>query len=479
MTPRLTGLGLALLWGIGCTGKDSPPPDPSDTDDTPPDTDDSGDTATGPTTRGAVDLPPLVEAEDLDPAEDVVHVRLTAAAKQHTLVDLDGTTHTIAGYAYNDVFPGPLIRAKLGDTVIIELDNQLDQPTTIHWHGLDVPFAMDGVTWMGAPVQPGEGFTYTFTVAQAGTFWYHPHFNTEVQVSGGLLGVFIVEDPADPAVDHDVPVVLMDWPLDGEDMAAEAHDHLAVEGTWTVNGVIQPTLRLPAGETARLRVLNASSLGYAALSWPEMRLLGGDQGMGGGLTAPEQVVLAPGDRAEWELLLSEDFVVQDVPYVHQGGAAYGDPVDLMPVVVEGTATAPAGLAWPFSGAAPTPDPGTTDVTYVFSGSRETDVWLINGEVFPEVTIAETDLGETIIIEVRNLSPAEHPYHLHGLRFEVLSVNGEPPPYRRIEDTINVSVYGTVRLRVVADNPGDWMSHCHILPHAEGGMMTVLRVRAPE
>ena len=151
----------------------------------------------------------------------------------------------------------------------------------------------------------------------------------------------------------------------------------------------------------------------------------------------------------------------------------------MPVVVEGTAAAPAGLAWPFSGAAPTPDPGTTDVTYVFSGSRETDVWLINGEVFPEVTIAETDLGETIIIEVRNLSPAEHPYHLHGLRFEVLSVNGEPPPYRLVEDTINVSVYGTVRLRVVADNPGDWMSHCHILPHAEGGMMTVLRVRAPE
>ena len=129
--------------------------------------------------------------------------------------------------------------------------------------------------------------------------------------------------------------------------------------------------------------------------------------------------------------------------------------------------------WPFFGS------NTSNYTeVVFDDGLDgqyAGVWLMNGEVFPNVEIGEVDFGDEVIIEVRNLSPAEHPYHLHGIAFEVLSVDGEAPAARRIEDTINVGIYGTVRLRLVADNPGDWMSHCHILPHADGGMMTVLRV----
>ena len=101
--------------------------------------------------------------------------------------------------------------------------------------------------------------------------------------------------------------------------------------------------------------------------------------------------------------------------------------------------------------------------------------MINGEVFPEVTIPEVGRAETAVIEVRNLSAAEHPFHLHGQSFEVLSIDGVPPNHRWVEDTLNVGIRQTLRLQVTNPTSGDWMAHCHILGHAEQGMMTLLRV----
>lgn len=422
--------------------------------------------------RGPLELARLEDADDLDPADDIVRVALTAAPKTHRFVDTDGTEHLVEGYAYNGMTPGPVIRAKIGDFVQIDFTNSLDQPTTIHWHGVGVPFEMDGVAWMSSPTPPGGTFTYAFTVARAGTFWYHPHFNTNQQVSGGLYGVFIVEDPAEPVPDDDRILVIDDWHFDGID----AHDHVAAEGTWTVNGQIQPTLTAEGGTNIRARVLNASNLGYLDLSLPELRVIGADQGLGAAVALPESLRMASGDRAEVELRIGEaGFSLLNRPYVHQGGPAWGDPAPLMAVAVSTPAPAAPGVAWPFSGRAPSPDPGVTDLTHVFSGSPETGVWMLNGEVFPDVTIETLTLGQEAIIEVRNLSPTEHPFHLHGMPFEVLSVDGVPSTAYRLEDTINVSIYGTVRLRIIANNPGDWMTHCHILPHADGGMMTVLRV----
>ena len=139
------------------------------------------------------------EAEDLDPEPGVVRFALTAAPATHTLTDwVTGEDHVYEGYAYNDSLPGPTLRAQLGDTVFVTLTNGLDTPTTIHWHGLDVPYDMDGVMWTNAPVMPGETVTYTFTVDQVGTFWYHPHFDTVHQVDLGLYGVFIVEGLDEP-----------------------------------------------------------------------------------------------------------------------------------------------------------------------------------------------------------------------------------------------------------------------------------------
>ena len=157
------------------------------------------------------------------------------------------------------------------------------------------------------------------------------------------------------------------------------------------------------------------------------------------------------------------------------GDAFGQATELFEVQVVDPAPAPDPLQWPFAGEEVSPDPGHTDILYALTGSDRTGTWSINGEQFPDVTIEEIALGDEAIIEVRNVSPMLHPFHIHGLCFEVLSVNGVAPRYRTVEDTFTVGIRQIVRLLVLADNPGEWMTHCHILAHAEDGMMPVLRI----
>jgi FtsP/CotA-like multicopper oxidase with cupredoxin domain len=112
------------------------------------------------------------------------------------------------GWAYNQQVPGPTLRLVVGQTLEVRFSNDLPDPTTIHWHGLHVPFEMDGATWMHDPIPPGGEFLYTFRVDQPGTFWYHPHFDTARQVDLGLYGAIVVEDPQEPPVDHELVAIL-------------------------------------------------------------------------------------------------------------------------------------------------------------------------------------------------------------------------------------------------------------------------------
>ena len=186
------------------------------------------------------------------------------------------------------------------------------------------------------------------------------------------------------------------------------------------------------------------------------------------------MVLAPGDRADVELLLGDSGpTLVARPHSLFGGEALGEAADVLTVAVEGSDVAPAPSPWPWAGGEVSPDPGSTDVRYTFQGYGET--WMINGELFPDVTIEELPLDSVAVLEIRNISPTKHPFHLHGHAFEVLSIDGVPPAMPTFEDTVDVAIGSTVRLRLLADNPGDWMAHCHILPHAHEGMMTVLRV----
>ena len=428
-----------------------------------------------------VEAPPVVEPTPPVATGSTVDLTLTAAPHTHLIGGVPAE-----GYAYNGQLPGPTIRARIGDTLRVQLINELEEPTTIHWHGLELPNEMDGVPWMKAPVQPGESFTYEFVLSQSGTFWYHPHFNTAQQVDRGLYGVLVVEDPAEPAVDQDLALVLDGW---SEFQGALGDDHHArsqqgIVTQWLVNGALNPTLEVKGGSLVRVRVLNASSAGYLDLRAPELNHIASDQGLLPALRTPDRLVLGPGDRAELLFRVGEDDIaLQTGPWSLNGGATVLDAAPpwskvrtLATLAVSEPATAPAMPSFPWQDLPPTPDPGYRDLVYTFSGSPYTGTWVINGERFPNVTIHTIPAGQPRIIEVRNLSPTEHPFHLHGMVFEVLSVNGQAPAYRQVEDTINVGIRQRVRLRVVANHPGDWMAHCHILTHADDGMMTVLRVQ---
>lgn len=422
------------------------------------------------------ELPLLTDAVDLDPDPRVVRVALTARQ------GVDGR------YTYNDMSPGPVIRAQVGDTLVVELTNALDAPTTIHWHGAEVPFAMDGVAWMGAPIAAGAQFEYRFTLQHAGTFWYHPHFNTEQQVDAGLFGLLIVEDPAEPSAPQ-VDELLLVFDAEAEfqagidelpdrDPGRPAHGHGGRAMFWTINGARAPARwSARGGQTVRVRMLNVSNTGYLMVRWPGMRQIASDQGLLAAARTPDSVVLTPGDRAEFEWAIgAESFVVERLPASLNGGRTYAPAVPLLQVDVEAPAAPPAPIAWAFTGAATTPDPGYADFMYTFHGSDRSGVWLINGERFPDVTINAVDRGSRPIVEIRNASASNHPFHIHGMRFEVLSINGIPPLTQRIEDTIDVGIRDRLRVRLMPEIPGDWMLHCHILPHADDGMMTVLRVR---
>jgi FtsP/CotA-like multicopper oxidase with cupredoxin domain len=430
--------------------------------------------------------PPLItsppEATDLDADPGVVHVRLRAGAAVHQVGE-----HAFEGYAFNGITPGPTIRARVGDTIVADLENELDEGTTVHWHGVRVPNAMDGVPSVTDPVSAHGKFTYSFVVDRPGTFWYHPHVDSHRQVDLGLYGLLVVDDPAEPPADAELLLVFDAWDEargDGGDAGVGAQDKLeghahggALPVLWSVNGVLGGEVRPRGGQRVRVRMLNASITGYLTLTWPGLRQIGSDQGLLPELAQPGSIELAPGDRAEAEWLIGDQpFAVVSLPYSLSGGPAVGAALPLFTVTPEAPAPPPAPIAWPFPGGTPTPDPPYTDIVYVFSGSDEGGQWLINGEAFPDVTVSELAVGAEAVIEIRNISSTEHPFHLHGHSFEVLSVDGAPPPRLTIEDTFNVRIGQAVRLRLVADNPGDWMAHCHILPHAHGGMMTVLRVK---
>jgi FtsP/CotA-like multicopper oxidase with cupredoxin domain len=189
--------------------------------------------------------------------------RLTAQPGHAHLVS--GSYPETAVWAYNDKVPWPEIRVRQGEHLRIAVENQLSEETTVHWHGLRVSNAMDGVPHLPQkPIAPGETFVYEFEVPDAGTYWYHPHQRSFEQVGRGLYGALIVEEREPIQVDHDVTWVLGDWRLlpdaqisdDFANFMDSSHNG-RVGNTVTVNGRILETFQVHAGERTGLRLINA------------------------------------------------------------------------------------------------------------------------------------------------------------------------------------------------------------------------------
>ncbi len=439
-----------------------------------------------------------------------------ASEGSRTLVAAPARARLLAGtetevWAYDAQVPGPLIRARVGELLDLTLENQLPQPTTLHWHGMRVPNPMDGVPYLTqAPVEPGGRFRYRFAARTPGTFWYHPHFRTAEQQDRGLHGVIVVADDAPPMVDRELLWVLDDWRLDGQasivDDFGDLHDasHQGRFGnTATINGAVPPDLPVRAGERIRLRLVNVANAWIYGLDFSgHAPLVIAYDGHAvpphpppGGLVVvgPAQrvdlIIDLPGPRgARFEVVdrfyRNRSYKLLDLVYTEE--ALRAQPL-----------TEPVGLPAP---SLPEPDLERAERHQVrFTGgamgglesarfrgrntgirelARAGKVWAINGVVADrndEPPALELGLGRSHVIEFVNETAFPHPVHLHGHPIKIIAVGGEPAARATWRDTLLLGPRSSATVALVADNPGRWMLHCHIPEHQEAGMMAVVSV----
>jgi len=400
---------------------------------------------------------------------------------------------TLQVWAYNGQVPGPTLRVRLGETLRVNFTNRLPQETTIHWHGVRVPNAMDGVPHATQPpVQPGDTFVYEFTPKDAGTFWFHPHVRSSEQVERGLYGVLIVEDADPPPYTKDVVWVIDDWLLDENGQIRPQfntrHD-LAHDGRWgnviTVNARTNEVLRVRPGERVRLRLLNSSN-GRVVLpdfAGLDAQLVASD---GMYLREPRSAAgheLAPGNRADLDISFTQSVSgpigVFDRFYPQR-------PNHLADVVVEGEPIetpafpSPARAHVPvWASALDVPEEHAFKLN-ARSGGPFGIEWTIDDRAF-EGHAAEHRAGLTLArgrfyrLRFINESARLHPIHLHGVFFRLLARNGARVDEPFFRDTVLIHGRESIDVGVVPSDAGSWMMHCHILEHAEAGMMTMIDV----
>ncbi len=424
--------------------------------------------------------------ESAPPDEGRVVVRVDLEAREIDWEFVPG--QRTRAWAFGGQVPGPTIEAQVGDVLEIRVTNHLPEPTVVHWHGLRIPAAMDGTERVQRPVAPGESFTYRFRVQDAGTFWYHSHYNETVQMERGLYGALIVRAPDEPVFDADRTFVLDDVELakNGEIKPPggwiESHD--GREGSVRlVNGRQEPEVRMAAGQVERWRFVNAASARYVRLSvgGRPFRIIGSGGGLIPSPVTATEVLLATANRIEIAVGPFEAGAVlriETLPFNRGSFKSHKKP--------ELFATVRVGAAAPSMTRIPArlreieplvtgPVAANRDVRLGFSlGMKHGVEFDINHQQHHHAEPVR--VGELQVWDVVNRSPVHHPFHLHGFFFQVLEVNGKSPDYRSWEDTVNVPAFGKVRIAWLPDDrPGGWMYHCHILEHHAAGMMAHFEV----
>ena len=405
-------------------------------------------------------------------------------------------------WGYEGRVPGPLLRVRQGEMLSRRFVNLLDQPSTIHWHGIRIANAMDGVPGLTQEaVAPESSFDYEFAVPDAGTYWYHSHERSWEQVARGLYGALIVEEDAPPQVDRDELLLLDDWRLVNDASIQESfgamHDwaHAGRIGNWvTVNGEGYHRLPVQRNERLRLRIVNAATarifeVGLAGMSGWIIAIDGQplDVPMPAGTLR-----LAPAQRL--------DLIADVLPDAEEGTllSVERDRVEIVAEFPVSGSRRRTPLAPPHPlPPNPLPDPlvttpGRTHVLRMEGGAmgslreawlngKSIDIrtliaegfaWAMNGiaEV-PEEPLLSASVGETVRIRLVNDTSWPHGMHLHGHHFRRVD-GAEPGPFR---DTLLLDPRESAEIAFVADNPGSWLLHCHMLEHSVSGMKTWIRV----
>ena len=464
MTRRLLPLVAGcLLLGAGCGGETPLPPAAAEAPSYP-----------------EIALP---EAADEDPAPGITHVRLTARPAEVEVAP--GRTLTM--WSYGGRVPGPLIRVRRGDLLVVELDNQLPEPTTIHWHGVRVPNAMDGAHLVQQPVPPGGRFRYEFRLPDAGLYWFHPHHRSSAQLASGLYAPLLVEDPDEPAgLGRSAVLVFSDvdpqTPVSDGTSSPPGEVRRGREGQLVlVNGRDRPTVEVPAGSRQRWRLVNAARSRFMRIAVPgqQLQLIGSDGGLLERPFAPhDELLLTPGERADVLIIPSgsqgQRLSVKLLPHDRGEGIVSAEQdlfhLQLGPAMAGGSPPLPAGALRSIERL--TVNAATT--RQVIRIGERPGGFVVNDQT--EHAHLRARVGETQVLAVSNHTAFDHPFHLHGFFFQVLEPGGrvrEPVEWR---DTINLAALTSAQLAVrFDDRPGQWMFHCHILDHAELGLHGIIDV----
>ncbi len=410
---------------------------------------------------GDRDVTTLVEADQGPP-----DVEVTLTARQQKVTVAGGPTLT--AYTLNGTTPGPTIRAREGDLVQVTLVNEsVPGGTTLHWHGIDVPNAMDGVAGVTQDAVPvGGRFVYRFRADQVGTYWYHSHQVSHEQVVKGLLGAVVVTP--------------RDGIAEGVDVVGLAHLYA---GRRAVQGKVGTVpVEVAPGRTARVRIINTDSgimpVWVSGASF-EVAAVDGTEVVRPPPVTGRKVLVAAGGRVDLRVQVPRS---GDAVRVEMGGAA----LLLGPRGSSGAATrAPREVVDLLSYGSPAAlpfDVRSPDRRFEYSIGRRPGFlngrpgvqWTVNGSMFPKVPMFMVSEGDVVVVHIDNHSGQTHPMHLHGHHVVVLARDGVKAtgsPWWT--DSLEVNAGQTMDVAFVADNPGIWLDHCHNLPHAQQGLIAHL------
>ena len=452
--------------------------------------------------NSAPDLPQLYQSQN-----GLLEVDLEASERA---VNLSGKEAYLL--AYNGQVPAPRLEAKPGDKVRLHFTNNLEQPTNIHYHGLHIPITGNADN-IFLKIDPGKKLTYEFQIPAnhpAGTFWYHPHLHGLVaeQLFAGLAGLFIVRGELDEMPEVKAAkeefLVLQDFALDDDGRPMGSRHMFLMMGREgdiiTVNGRVNPNFSLAGEGLLRWRILNASPSRFyrLALENHSFHLIATD---GGALNEPVEVnelLLTPGQRAEVLVKGNQqpgEYRLLNLPYDRgsmgmmgggmmgrgmMGGSDRNAPTALATVNYEssvGSLSLPTKLASIAALSAP-----QAEKTFELNHGMNPSVgmaFLINGQPYNGNRLdTKVKLNTTEDWKLINTGVMDHPFHVHGNAFQVISRNGQPESLLAWRDTVLVKRGETVRIRIpFSDFAGKTVYHCHVLDHEDLGMMGNLMINA--
>lgn len=435
----------------------------------------------------------------------VTRYALTAAA---ATVELG--SREVATWAYGAAIPGKEMRVTAGDTLEVALSNDLPEATSIHWHGLAIRNDMDGVPDLTQPqIGAGKSFTYRFTVPDPGTYWFHPHMG--LQLDRGLYCPLIVEERSGAgAYDVDQVLILDDW-LDGtgttpdETLASLKAMEGMDMGSGSMSGMQsdllggdagdvsyplhllngrpsedRPTIAVPAGGRARLRLINAGSdTAYrVAVTGQKMTVTHAD-GFEVEPAEVDTVLIGMGER--YDVIVEPSSGSWPIVALAEGKPGAAEAVLVTSDVRGGSAPAPGSrppaldgrlLAYSDLVAAESSRldrrAPNVDEQLVLTGSMTPYAWSFDSKPYPERPPVEISEGQRVRLRFENRSDMWHPIHVHGHTFRLGRADTGPR-----KDTVNVLPGETVEVDFDAVNPGQWMIHCHNTYHLEGGMAALV------